>query len=162
MKLKEQVLMIIVLWWYNTSMQNIDNNILLIIAGVVAIAVEVILGAATGFDLLILGIIAIIAGFVGIYTSFSVALIVLGVLSLVYVFYGRRFIKNTLAINTTATNVDALMGKKGTVVKKITPKHPGQIKVEGEIWRAASKDILDEGASVTIGSVSGVTLEVMK
>lgn len=140
---------------------QIDNNYFLVIAGIVAIVLELFLGVATGFDLALIGVILIIGGAVGsVAGSFSLALGVVAILSLLYVFIGRAFIKNKLTIQTRNTNVEALIGKKAMVVKKITSQKPGQVKVEGEIWRAEAEVSIDEGTEVNVKSVSGVTLKV--
>lgn len=138
-----------------------DKNYWLIIIGMIAITVEVILGAATGFDLLLLGVIFIISGGLGIFTSsFPLALGSITVFSLLYITLGRRFIKNKLVIATRATNVDNLIGKKGVVSKAVSPHHAGQIKLEGEVWRAGSDREIEVGREVEVKSVSGVTLHV--
>lgn len=142
-------------------MENINNNYLLIIGGVIAIIAELALGVATGFDLFLVGVIFIVSGGVGLlFNSFSFALVLVVVLSLLYIFVGRSFIKERLTITTRATNVDALIGKKGMVTKKITKDVVGQVKVEGEVWRAASDTNIDAGSRVVVESVSGVTLTV--
>ncbi len=142
-------------------MNNINQNTILIILGFGAIIIEVLLGAATGFDLLLIGLIFIISGVIGNLTGiFSLALVSIAILSFLYIFIGRTFVKQKLSIKTTAMGVNALMGKTGTVVKKITTNNPGQIKVEGEVWRAESSKSIDEGREVVVQSVSGVTLKV--
>lgn len=143
-------------------MDEIQKSYLLIFLGILAIILELLLGVATGFDLLIIGIIAMLSGGIGVITtSFTNALIGVTVLSLLYMFIGRRFIRKELSIKTQATNVDALMGKKGIVVKQIIPAQAGQVKVDGEIWRAEADKTIDKGKTITIESVSGVTLHVV-
>lgn len=142
-------------------MDQATSNYILIITGIIAIIAELLLGVVTGFDLLIIGVIAIIAGSVGLaFSSFTTALIFTIVLAFVYVVFGRRLVKQKISITTTATNTDALIGKKGIVTQKIMVHKPGQVKVDGEIWRASSKTTIDEGSSVKVESVSGVTLGV--
>lgn len=144
-------------------MENVTNNYFFIIGGFIAIIAELILGVSTGFDLLIIGVILITAGGVGLlFQSFAVALISASVFSLLYVFVARKFVRQKLTITTTATNADALPGKQGMVTKKITPDTPGQVKVDGEIWRAFAKTTIDEATPITVQSVSGVTLTVTK
>ncbi len=144
-------------------MEQFDSNYGLIIGGIIAIAIELLLGVATGFDLFLIGGIAIIAGVVGLLVnSFPLALLLIGVLSLAYVLFGRQFIRSKVTIQTKATNVDALIGKNGVVVKKITEKTPGQVKLEGETWRAESDSTIDENETVRVKSVSGVTISVGK
>lgn len=138
-----------------------DYNYLLIIIGIGAIIVELLLGAATGFDLLILGVIFIISGTIGsITSSFTYSLVSITILSFLYLFIGRKMVKKSLSIATHKTNVDNLIGKTGFVIKKINKKTAGQVKVEGEVWRAVGSHEFDPGQEVVVQSVSGVTLKV--
>lgn len=144
-------------------MQPFSNpNTALIILGIVAIIVEVALGAVLGFELLVLGVIFVIGGIVGTITgSIVYAIILIAVLIIGYTLVGRGFIQKSLHITTHKTNVDAMIGKTGQVVVRITPQEPGQVKFEGEVWRAESEEELAEGQKVTIQSVSGVTIKVV-
>jgi len=143
-------------------MPTLQNpNITLIILGILAIIVEIILGAATGFELLIIGIVFIIGGAIGMLTgSMMIAIGTIIVLILGCVFFGRKMIKQALHVTTSKTNIDSIIGKQGVVVETINPEVPGQIKYEGEIWRAESEKALSKGKKVKIISVSGVTLKV--
>lgn len=144
-------------------MEKIDNNYILVILGVVAIIIEIVMGVATGFDLLLVGVILIISGGLGILTkSFVLALVSTAILSFLYVVVGRKLIKNKLTIVTKATNSDNLIGRKCLVTKKIFVNKPGQVKIEGEIWRASSEHDINEGTEVVIHSISGVTLKVLE
>lgn len=138
-----------------------DNNSWLFLLGLAAVVLELFFGVATGFDLVVIGSIFVLASGVGMVTgSFMVALITITVLSVIYIFLGRNIIKNKLSIATTSTNVDALIGKKAVVTKVIHPSKAGQITIEGEIWRAQAERIINVGTEVTIESVSGVTVSV--
>lgn len=140
-----------------------DNNTILIILGFLAILAEVALGVALGFELLILGIIFILAGIVGIVLdSFVVALVTIAVFILFYIMIGRKYIKQKLSISTTQTNTDKLIGQIALVTKTISSGKPGQVKVDGEIWRASAEVTIETGTEVMIKSVSGVTLEVVQ
>ncbi|PIZ61682.1 hypothetical protein COY16_06260 [Candidatus Roizmanbacteria bacterium CG_4_10_14_0_2_um_filter_39_13] len=133
----------------------------LIILGILAIIVEIILGAATGFELLIIGIVFIIGGGIGMLTgSMMGAVSTIIVLILGYVFFGRKMIKQALHVTTSKTNIDSIIGKQGMVVEPINPDVPGQIKYEGEIWRAEADKVIAKGKKIKIISVSGVTLKV--
>ena len=132
-----------------------------IILGFIFIIFELILGAAMGFEFLVLGILLIVSGGVGYATgSISIQVAVFIALSLLYVFAGRKYIKNKLVIATKSTNVDTLIGKKATVVKSISAGSHGQVSLDGEVWRASSDVEHKVGSSVTVESVSGVTLKV--
>lgn len=137
------------------------NSYILIIVGIAAIIIELFLGAATGFDLLVIGLVCIAAGVAGVITqSFTVSLAAIIVLSLLYVLLGRRLLKNSLVIHTKKTNIDGILGKKGIVTKPIRANRPGQVKVEGEVWRAQAEQTIEEDREVLIKSVSGITLLV--
>lgn len=142
-------------------MQEFNFHHTLIVLGLGAMALEMILGVSTGFDLVIVGGILILAGAVGLAVdSYTLGLLIIFILSVSYVFVFRSKLQKKLTSITKATNADALIGKYGVVKKKITAKVVGQVDVEGEIWRASSDRTLDEGEAVIIQSVSGVTLEV--
>lgn len=142
-------------------MEEIDKNYLLIFLGIGLVILEIILGALSGFDLFLVGIILILAGGIGIFTqNFILALLTIFLASFLYIFGGRRFIKSKLAIETKATNIDKLIGRKGLVIKKISPQKPGQVEIEGEIWRAEAEKEIEKGKEVIVKGVSGVTLRV--
>jgi membrane protein implicated in regulation of membrane protease activity len=142
-------------------MENIDKNYLLAILGVVAIIVEVLMGAPTGFDLFLLGIIFLLGAGMGALTgSFVWTLVTIIVLSFVYVLVGRNLVKSKLKAIGMKTSTENLIGRKAMVVKPIKKDKPGQVKVEGEIWRAQANAHIEEGKEVTIKSISGVTVTV--
>ena len=142
-------------------MDRLDWNNLLIISGLVLIVVEVALGAATGFDLLLIGVIFIVSGGLGILLhSTTYSLVSIAALSFLYLLIGRKCIKKALTIETKSTNVDNVLHRKGLVTKEITAKKAGQVKIEGEIWRANSDKTIDVGKEIVVESVSGVTLKV--
>lgn len=134
----------------------------LIVAGIIAIIVELLLGVATGFDLFIIGILLIIGGTITLFSSLMVGGGIAATLTLSYVLFGRRIVKQSLSIETKKTNIDGIIGKTAMTVKHITPSRPGQVKIDGEVWRAQSDEKIENGIKVTIVSVSGVTLKVQK
>lgn len=133
----------------------------LIILGILAIIAEIVLGAATGFELLIIGVVFVIGGGIGMLTNSvmiagsSIVILILG-----YIFFGRNRINDVLHITTTKTNADSIIGKQATVISDIEVDDPGQVKIEGEIWRAESDKNIAKGKKVTIKSISGVTVRV--
>lgn len=58
------------------------------------------------------------------------------------------------------SNVDALVGQVGLVVKPIDPDLGGQIKVGSEVWRARSTTTIAVNEKATVVAVSGAHLEV--
>jgi membrane-bound serine protease (ClpP class) len=57
-----------------------------------------------------------------------------------------------------AVGGDALVGATGVAVGELWPD--GQVKVNGEIWRARCDEGCDAGTSVVVRAVNGLTLEV--
>lgn len=54
--------------------------------------------------------------------------------------------------------VDALVGKVGVATSELWPE--GQVKLDGEIWRARCAGGCDAGTKVVVRSVEGLTLVV--
>lgn len=140
---------------------SMDPFTILIILGMVAVIIEIIIGAVTGFELLVLGIVFIIGGIVGMFTqSMPLAIATIVVLTLAYIFFARRLIQQSLHITTQKTNIESIISKTARVVVDITPDDPGQVKIEGEVWRAESDEKCAIGDNVIIKTVSGVTVKV--
>ncbi len=136
-------------------------SMILVVIGIAAIIVEIIVGAATGFDLFLLGLIFIGGGLVGrVAQSNLYAFAVIFILSVFYIAIGRRLVQSRLSFTGQKSGTDNLVGKKARVIKKIQTGKAGQVKIEGEIWRAAADNNIDVGRTVVIQSVSGVTLKV--
>jgi len=60
------------------------------------------------------------------------------------------------------SNVDALVGQTGLVIKPIDPDSGGQVQIGGEIWIASADSAMAEGARIKVLSVSGARLNVEK
>lgn len=134
----------------------------IVLAGLGLIILEVIIGAATGFELFVVGVILMISGGIGmLLKSFTVALASAAILLFAYVFIGRKYIKSRVGISTTATNIDLILGQEAEVVKTVTKRSAGQVRINGEVWRAISEKTHKEGDDVIIASISGVTLHVV-
>ena len=142
-------------------MSNSLNWILLIV-GVLAFAAEVVLGAATGFDLALLG--AALAGL--LFGSTKVGLFSAGALAFLYLAFLRKRIRAKLTSPHTATNTDALLGKNAIVIERIAPHVPGMVRLGDETWRARlvndaeAEPAREPGVMVTVDAVEGVTLKV--
>lgn len=63
-----------------------------------------------------------------------------------------------------STNSQSFIGKRGFVIKTITPYDMGQVKVRGEIWSAISLDgsEIDIDESIEVVDIKGVKLVVKK
>ena len=144
-----------------------STNWILIIAGALAIVGEVILGAATGFDLALLGIALAAGGGIGLlFGSAKVGLFSAGAFAFIYLAFLRRRIRSKISSPDRATNVDAVIGRSGIVTEPIAPHGSGMVRVGDELWRATLANegegaaAILPGAKVVVDSVEGVTLKV--
>ncbi|MEW5922519.1 MAG: NfeD family protein [Candidatus Zixiibacteriota bacterium] len=61
------------------------------------------------------------------------------------------------------TNVDAMVGRPGLVVKMIDPaKDIGQVRVDGQVWQAVAEHVIEEGAKIKVEKVIGARMHVVK
>jgi membrane protein implicated in regulation of membrane protease activity len=140
-------------------------NWLLLIGGIVFIIVELLLGALTGFDLLLTGSCLAAGGISGLIAhSERVGVIAAAVLAFSYFVFFRSWLRSRLQQKNEPSNVDAVVGRKGVVTKRIATPDAGLVKIGPEEWRAelaqpdgAAREI---GAEITVVSVEGVTLKV--
>lgn len=137
-------------------------NWILIIVGAVLVLLEVLLGAISGFDFLLLGSAILVGGVLGLFTGNGIlGVAAAGVLSLLYVFVGRKRIRNRLKRPSLPSNTDALIGRTVLVTETITSDRPGRIKAEGEEWRAhiagSHPGPFDVGRKVVVSRIDGVT-----
>lgn len=140
-------------------------NWILIVVGAIMILIEVVLGAISGFDFLLLGSAILLGGLLGVLTGNGlVGLAAAGVLSLIYVFLGRSRIRNRLRRPSLPSNTDALMNKTVTVVEPISRDRAGRVRAEGEEWLARladeSQDPIESGQRVRVSRIDGVTVYV--
>jgi membrane protein implicated in regulation of membrane protease activity len=131
--------------------------------GLVLIGVELVIGVDTGFDLVLIGVSALAGSFVyWISGSLWGGVGTTAVITFSYVFSGRKFLKAKLFSSAHKTNTDRLIENQGLVIKRITPRQPGQIKIDGEIWRAKANSIIEKNEIGVVESIDGVTLTVKK
>ncbi len=147
-----------------TGLRNTVNWLLVGCGGILIVA-EVLMGAATGFDLALMGVSLAAGGGVGLlFGSTKIGLFSAGALSFLYLAVLRKKIRSRLMAPNQPSNVDALVGRTGVVTQRIAPNSPGQIKLSDELWRAALAASADgarePGDQVTVESAEGVTLKV--
>ncbi len=141
---------------------------LLIVAGALLILLEVLLGAVSGFDFLLIGSALLLGGVLGaVLHQPLVGFVAAGILSLLYVFVGRRHIRGRLRRPGIPSNIDALYGKTVVVVEEPTEHRAGRVRHEGEEWRALLDGSrtpatipLSPGSKAQITRVDGVTVYV--
>jgi len=135
-------------------------NWILIIVGAALVLMEVLLGAVSGFDFLLIGSAVLVGGLLGVVTgSPAIGAAAAGVLSLVYVLYGRKKIRARLRRPGLPSNTDALIGRTVLVSEPIAHDRAGRVKYEGEEWRAMaeSDQPLEMGRRVRVVRIEGVT-----
>ncbi|EFK96745.1 Nodulation efficiency, NfeD [sediment metagenome] len=135
---------------------------LIVIVGLTLVFAELVIGIEAGLDLVAIGSILLLSGFLGTVTSITVTLIAATALVVIYFIFGRKMIKSRLVFTTKKTNVDKLIGKTGMVVRSITPDTPGLVRLDDEDWRATAETTLFEKDKVAVESIEGVTLKVTK
>jgi membrane protein implicated in regulation of membrane protease activity len=123
------------------------------------------MGAVTGFDLALIGGSLFVGGAIGMVTlSGNVGLLSAGVLCFAYFAGFRGWLRARLQVKQQASNVDAVVGRTGTVKRRIGLREAGSVKVGSEEWRAeldpAETVAKEAGTEVTVVAVEGVTLKV--
>jgi membrane protein implicated in regulation of membrane protease activity len=132
-------------------------------AGLVLIILELLVGIDTGLDLVFIGTALALGGLITLSLhSWVWTAIVAGVICVLYVVLGRRYIHRKTAISAAKTNIDTIIGKTGIVQGDISRDSDGLVKVGNEQWRARSEETIKEGEEITVTGISGVTLNVKK
>ncbi len=135
---------------------------ILLFGGLALILAELIIGVQTGFDLVLLGSTMVVGGLVGGFIqNDSAGIITTIILAVLYIFVGRKIVREKLNSRTYKSNVDDLVGKTGVVVKTIRSGKAGQVKIASEVWRAEAEGAIDTDQRVKVLDVEGVTLKVV-
>ena len=131
--------------------------------GLVLIIMELLLGIDTGLDLVFIGTAFVLGGLITLAIhSWVWTAIAAGIICVIYVVIGRRYIHRRIAVNSAKTNIDTIIGKTGIVQQDIEPTKDGLVKVGYEEWRARAEEDIKEGEEITVTGISGATLTVKK
>jgi membrane-bound serine protease (ClpP class) len=131
--------------------------------GLALVVTEFVGGGFSGFELAIIGSALIVGGLVASpFDSWQVAVIATSALCFVYIAAGRRYVRRWAQTRKAKTNIDAIIGSRGIVVKNIARYAPGRIQVGGTRWRASADEDIGEGQEVTVIEIRGTTLIVKK
>jgi len=137
--------------------------LIFIAVGLALIILELLLGIDTGLDLVFIGTAFVLGGLITLVIhSWVWTAIVTGIICVLYVVIGRRYIHRRMAVKAARTNIDTIFGKTGIVQKEINKGGDGLVKIGMEQWRARSEEIIKEGEGITVTGISGVTLTVKK
>ena len=134
-----------------------------IIVGLLLVLLELIVGVETGLELVFIGSAFIIGG-LATWPSHSwlLTLIVTSIICVAYVAFGRRYVHRWTLVSKAKTNIDAIIGRRGIVLKDIARNIDGLVKVGNEQWRARAEEDIKKGDEIVVTAVSGVTLIVEK
>ncbi len=137
--------------------------LIFVAAGLVLVLMELLLGIETGLDMVFIGSAFILGGLITVaFGSWVWTAIISGGICIIYVFIGRRYIHQRIAVQGEKTNIDTIVGKSGVVRQDIGLNKIGMVKVGMEEWRAKADDEIKEGEEIIVTGVSGVTLNVKK
>lgn len=86
------------------------------------------------------------------------------IVSTILIIYTRPIAKKVLKIGQNKTNVDALIGRKGYVIKTIQPREIGQVKLGGQIWTAKGEENMtyEVNEEVEVLAIEGVKLIIKR
>jgi len=137
--------------------------LIFVIAGLVFVLLEVIIGVETGLDLVFIGSAFIVGGLATwALHSWVWTVIITSIICVAYVVLGRRYVHRWTMVRKAKTNIDAIIGRQGIVVKSIAKNVDGLVKVGYEQWRARADENINKGDEIVVTSVSGATLIVEK
>ncbi len=132
-----------------------------IIVGLLLVLLELIVGVETGLDLVFIGSAFILGGLATWpFYSWLLTVIVTSIICIVYVVLGRRYVHRWTAVSKARTNIDAIIGQQGIVLRSIARNVDGRVRVGNEQWRARAEEDIKEGDEIVVTSVTGVTLIV--
>ncbi|MCK4312472.1 MAG: NfeD family protein [Candidatus Cloacimonetes bacterium] len=137
-----------------------DPWLIWVAIGIICIIIEIF---TPGFLFMSFGIGAIITGLVSIVLkSVPLQILVFAVITFLVFISSRKLSKKLISKSSEETNIYALKGKKGIVVKEIPEDGRGYVKVGGEEWSAVSEDgkKIEKDEKVTIIKVEGNKLIV--
>ncbi len=134
-----------------------------LIVGLLLVLLELIVGVETGLDLVVIGSVFIIGGLATWpFHSWLLTVIITSIICVAYVALGRRYVHRWTTVRKAKTNIDAIIGRQGIVLRSITRNVDGLVKVGNEQWRARAEEDIKKGDEIVVISVSGVTLIVEK
>ncbi|MBI4267173.1 MAG: NfeD family protein [Chloroflexi bacterium] len=135
--------------------------LILMVVGLLLAMVELIIGVDAGLDLVFVGSSFILGGLVTWpFHSWALTAIVAGLICIAYVAIGRKYVHRWTMAKKEKTNVDAIIGRRGVVLRDIGRTANGLVRVGNEEWRAIADEEIKEGTEVEVLEVKGVTLTV--
>ena len=75
----------------------------------------------------------------------------------VFVWWSRRRRRR----GPVAVGAETMVGRTGVALARLDAGSGGQVRIDGEIWKARSVEPVDPGAAVTVTAVDGLLLDVL-
>ena len=151
---------------YHSEMTSVFIDwlwLVFVIVGLLFVLLELIVGVEAGLDLVVIGSAFILGGLVTWpFHSWLLTVIVTSIICVAYVALGRRYVHRWTMVSKAKTNIDAIIGRQGIMLKSIAKNVDGLVKVGNEQWRARAEDDIKEGEEIVVTSINGVTLIVKK
>jgi membrane protein implicated in regulation of membrane protease activity len=134
------------------NLDYMEPWIIWLIAFLLLAVVEVMTQWLTTFCLAVGCLVALICTWADV--SFNYQLIALGISALVSFVFAAPYFKKLHQLkgekSKAQSNMDALIGRKATVIEAINADRPGRVKVDGDNWQARSVDGSVIANSVTV------------
>ena len=128
--------------------------------GVICMIIEIF---TPGFLFMSFGIGAILTGLVSILgIGTSIQILIFAVITFILFLFLRKFSKKLISESSEETNIFALIGKTGMVVKEIPEDGKGYVKVGSEEWSAIAENgkKIEDGQKILVNSIEGNKLIV--
>ncbi len=131
--------------------------------GLLFILLELVIGVESGLDLVFIGSAFVLGGLVTWpFESWILTVIVTSIICVIYIFVLRHYVRKRMSIKTQKTNVDAILGRQGTVLKSIARNADGRVKIDTERWKARADEDINEGDAIIVTGKNRNTLIVEK
>lgn len=113
------------------------------------------------------GVGALLAFITSLFTpNLGIQIGVFAVSTIILILLTKPLTQKLFKTKDTSMNNNAMIGKKGIVIKSIeSSEQKGQVKVDGELWSAIISDEdspIDEGETIIVEEIEGVKLKVKK
>ncbi len=129
-------------------------------SGVICMIIEIF---TPGFLFMSFGIGAILTGLISILVrGTAIQILIFAVITFILFLFLRKFSKKLISESSEETNIFALIGKTGMVVKEIPEDGKGYVRIGSEEWSAIAENgkKIEDGQKILINSVEGNKLIV--
>jgi len=128
--------------------------------GIICMIIEIF---TPGFYFMSVGVGALLTGLVSLIIPGSAwQILIFSIITFLLFLYTRKLSKKIMAKSSEDTNIFALKGKIGKVVKEIPEDDRGYVKIEGEEWSAVSfgEEVIKTNRKIEVIDIKGNKLIV--